>query len=242
MSRNAVNRAKSAAPRRDLAFEVAGERLSLQPCGGMWWEEADVLVVSDLHLEKGSSYAASGQMLPPYDTRATLRRVAALVDELEPTTVISLGDSFHDRHARSRMAEDDVLLVRRLTAATDWVWIEGNHDPKPPEDLGGRMAGELRLGALVFRHEPSPGPARGEIAGHVHPCARVTGKMRSVRSRCFVSDGERLVMPAYGALTGGLNILDTAFRALFPQGVVAGVLGRDGVYAATGQRLVRDGW
>ena len=104
------------------------------------------------------------------------------------------------------------------------------------------MAGELRLGALVFRHEPSPGPALGEIAGHLHPCARVVGKMRSVRSRCFASDGERLVMPAYGALTGGLNILDKAFRELFPHGVVAGVLGRDGVYATAGQRLVGDGW
>jgi DNA ligase-associated metallophosphoesterase len=241
MSRTATKRARSAPNRRDLAFEVASERLSLQACGALWWEDASVLVVSDLHLEKGSSYAAGGQMLPPYDTRATLQRVAALVDELEPTTVISLGDSFHDRRARPRMAQDDVLLVRRLTAATDWVWIEGNHDPKPPDDLGGRMAGELRLGALTFRHEPSPGPARGEIAGHLHPCARVVGKMRSVRSRCFASDGERLVMPAYGALTGGLNILDKAFRDLFPAGVVAGVLGRDGVYATAGQRLVGDG-
>jgi metallophosphoesterase superfamily enzyme len=104
------------------------------------------------------------------------------------------------------------------------------------------MAGELRLGPLVFRHEPSEGPARGEIAGHLHPCARVVGKQRSVRARCFASDGERLVMPAYGALTGGLNVLDKAFRAIFPSGVIAGVLGRDSVYAATGTRLVRDGY
>jgi DNA ligase-associated metallophosphoesterase len=241
MSRTANALANTPSPRRDLAFEVAGESLSLQVCGALWWEASSVLVVSDLHLEKGSSYAAGGQMLPPYDTRATLRRVAALVEELRPTTVISLGDSFHDRRARRRMAEDDVLLVRSLTSATDWVWIEGNHDPKPPEDLGGRMAAELHLGALVFRHEPSPGPVRGEIAGHLHPCARVVGKTRSIRARCFASDGERLVMPAYGALTGGLNILDKAFRELFPSGVVAGVLGRDGVYAAGGQRLVGDG-
>ena len=242
MSRTATARANTPSPRKDLAFEVAGESLSLQACGALWWEASSVLVVSDLHLEKGSSYAAGGQMLPPYDTRATLQRIAALVDELEPTTVISLGDSFHDRGARPRMATDDVLLVRSLTSAADWVWIEGNHDPKPPEDLGGRMAGELRLGPLVFRHEPSAGPAHGEIAGHLHPCARVAGKMRSVRSRCFVSDGERLVMPAYGALTGGLNILDKAFRTIFPRGAIAGVLGRDAVYAAMGTRLVGDGY
>ncbi|HEV7694628.1 MAG TPA: ligase-associated DNA damage response endonuclease PdeM [Hyphomonadaceae bacterium] len=242
MRRTATALANTPSPRKDLAFEVAGETLSLQACGALWWKASSVLVVSDLHLEKGSAYAAGGQMLPPYDTRATLQRIAALVDELEPTTVISLGDSFHDRGARPRMAADDVALMRRLTSAADWVWIEGNHDPKPPEDLGGRMASDLRMGALVFRHEPLAGLSRGEIAGHLHPCARVAGKMRSVRSRCFVSDGERLVMPAYGALTGGLNILDKAFGAIFPRGAIAGVLGRDGVYAAMGARLVRDGY
>ena len=226
--------------RPGLAFEVAGERLSLQPCGALWWDEAHTLVVSDLHLEKGSAFAQRGQMLPPYDTRMTLRRIAALVDVLEPTTVISLGDRFHDRHARRRMADDDIALVRAMTDSCDWIWIEGNHDPKPPEDLGGRAAHELWMGVLVFRHEPTPGPARGEIAGHLHPCAKVAGRGRSVRSRCFVSDGQRMVMPAYGALTGGLNILDAAFASLFPVSLVAGVLGRDGVYMAAGDRLLAD--
>jgi hypothetical protein len=227
--------------RADLAFEVAGERLSLQPCGGLWWESAGVLVVSDLHLEKASAYAARGQMLPPYDTRATLGRIAALVEALKPTTVISLGDSFHDRRARPRMAADDVASIRALTSRSDWVWIEGNHDPKPPEDLGGRVMDELCMGALVFRHVPTAGVVRGEVAGHMHPCARVVGRGRSVRVRCFATDGERVVMPAYGALTGGLNVLDVAFDALFPGGVVAGVMGRDGVYVAGGERLVADG-
>jgi len=222
-------------------MNVAGAQLCLQPCGGLWWEEADVLVVSDLHLEKGSSYASRGQMLPPYDTRATLLRIARLIEVLQPTTVISLGDSFHDRRARPRMANDDVALIRSMTAICDWVWIEGNHDPKPPEDLGGRMASELQLGALTFRHEPTAGAAPGEIAGHLHPCARVLGRAgRSVRARCFATDGERLVMPAYGALTGGLNLMDIAFDALFPRGVFAGVMGRYGVYVASSERLVGD--
>lgn len=231
------------APHKDarLTVTVAGERLHLQPCGGLWWEDASVLVVSDLHLEKGSSYASRGQMLPPYDTRATLLRISRLVEALQPTTVISLGDSFHDRRARPRMSTDDVALVRSMTSACDWVWIEGNHDPKPPEDLGGRMASELKLGKLVFRHEPTSGAALGEIAGHLHPCARVVGRGgRSVRARCFATNGERLVMPAYGALAGGLNLLDVAFDTLFPKGALAAVVGRDGVYLASSDRLIGD--
>jgi DNA ligase-associated metallophosphoesterase len=206
----------------------------------MWWEAGSVLVFSDLHLEKASSYAERGQMLPPYDTGVTLRRIDSLIDALRPTTVIALGDSFHDRRAATRMAKEDVIAVRAMTDRVDWVWIEGNHDPKPPVHLGGRITHELRLGPLTFRHEPTSGGARGEIAGHLHPCARIAGRGRSVRARCFAGDGERLVMPAYGALTGGLNVLDAAFGPLFPNGMIAAVLGRDGVYAAAGERLVAD--
>lgn len=225
---------------RSLACEVAGEQLALQPCGGMWWEAASVLVFSDLHLEKASSYAERGQMLPPYDTGAALRRIDSLIETLRPTTVIALGDSFHDRRAAARMARENVEYVRAMTARVDWVWIEGNHDPHPPAHLGGRIMHELRLGPLIFRHEPALGSASGEIAGHLHPCARVAGRGRSVRARCFASDGERMVMPAYGPLTGGLNVLDAAFGPLFPNGMIAAVLGRDGVYAAAGERLVAD--
>ncbi|HEY7797130.1 MAG TPA: ligase-associated DNA damage response endonuclease PdeM [Hyphomonadaceae bacterium] len=241
MVTNHIRSGDSAVERRGgLGCEVAGEQLVLHACGAMSWEAGGVLVFSDLHLEKASSYAERGQMLPPYDTGATLRRAARLVDALGPTTVIALGDSFHDRRARTRMAEEDVEVVRSLTDRVDWVWIEGNHDPKPPADLGGRVTHELRLGPLTFRHEPTAGNACGEIAGHLHPCARISGRGRSVRARCFASDGERMVMPAYGALTGGLNILDVAFRSLFPDGVIAAVLGREGVYAAAGERLVAD--
>lgn len=224
-----------------LDLVVAGVRLRALTCGGLWWDEARVLVVSDLHLEKASSYAARGQMLPPYDTRATLARLVQQMEQLDPHQVISLGDSFHDRGARPRMAADDVARVRAMTAACDWVWIEGNHDPKPPVDLGGRMADELAIGALTFRHIPSEGPARGEVAGHLHPCARVVGRGgRTVRARCFATDGERLVMPAYGALTGGLNVLDAAFGGLFAGTMLAGVIGRDGVYMAGRDSMAPD--
>ncbi len=226
---------------RVLQLELAGEQLTLHACGALWWAEAGLLVVSDLHLEKASSYAERGQMLPPYDTRATLQRLGNLLRTLRPTTVVSLGDSFHDRRSRPRMAEDDVESVRAMTAAHDWVWIEGNHDPAPPEDLGGRAAFELKLGALTLRHEPSDEAAPGEIAGHLHPCARVVGRTgRSVRARCFATSRQRLVMPAYGALTGGLNVLDRAFAPLFAEGMVAAVLGRDGVYLAGVDSLAPD--
>jgi DNA ligase-associated metallophosphoesterase len=232
----------STADRRHLAIEFAGEWLELRACGGLWWGAAGVLIVSDLHLEKASAYAARGQMLPPYDTQATLVRLAALVAELRPTTVICLGDSFHDRHARTRMAAEDIERLRALTAACDWVWIEGNHDPKPPADLGGRAANELRLGPVTFRHEPQADAHPGEIGGHYHPCARVDGRgRRGIRGRCFAVSAHRVVMPAYGALTGGLNVRDPAFAPLFPQGVLAAVLGRDGVYMVGGERLVPDG-
>ncbi len=201
-----------------------------------------MLVVSDLHFEKASSYAARGQMLPPYDTRATLARVGRLIESLAPRTVISLGDSFHDRRARPRMAADDVASLRRMTGSCDWVWIEGNHDPKPPEDLGGRAAVEVTIGPLTFRHIPSEGAVVGEVAGHLHPCARVVGRSgRSVRKRCFATDGARLVMPAYGALTGGLNVLDAAFWSVFPNNLLACVIGRDGVYLAGRDNLAPDG-
>ena len=225
-----------------LDLVVAGARLRTLTCGGLWWEEAGVLVVSDLHLEKASSYAARGQMLPPYDTRATLARIDRRMVALSPRMVISLGDSFHDRRARPRMAADDVAMVRRLTGACDWVWVEGNHDPAPPEDLGGRATFELTIGPLTFRHIPTVGEAQGEVAGHLHPCAKVVGRGgRSVRARCFATDGERLVMPAYGALTGGLNVLDTAFDAVFPGGRLrVGVIGRDAVYLAGPDSLAPD--
>jgi DNA ligase-associated metallophosphoesterase len=231
-----------AAETAGLALELGGQPVRALACGALWWEEPAVLVVSDLHFEKASSYAARGQMLPPYDTRATLARVGRLMERLAPRTVISLGDSFHDRGARPRMATEDVARLRRMTGSCDWVWIEGNHDPKPPEDLGGRAAVEVSIGPLTFRHIPSVGAVVGEIAGHLHPCARVVGRSgRSVRTRCFATDGARLVMPAYGALTGGLNVLDAAFASVFPNGLLAGVIGRDGVYLAGRDNLAPDG-
>ncbi len=219
---------------------MRGQMLTPLSAGALWWAAERTLIVSDLHLEKGSSYAAGGQMLPPYDTPATLSTVEDLVAAWSPKQVISLGDSFHDRHAEFRLSEECARRIRALTEAMDWVWVEGNHDPDPPQHLGGRAEKVLRKGDLIFRHEPTA--ERGEIAGHLHPCAKIVARGRALRRKCFVTDGERLVMPSLGAFTGGLNILNEAFSPVFPDGgVMVVAMGADQVYPVSMRRLLPDG-
>lgn len=223
----------------ETLLHVRGALLTPLPEGALWWADQSTLIVSDLHLEKGSSYAAAGQMLPPYDTRATLSVVESLMHTYRPERVISLGDSFHDRKAEFRMDPDDADRVRGLTGQTDWVWVEGNHDPDPPEHLGGRPCKVLHMEDLVFRHEPTG--ESGEIAGHLHPCAKVVSRVRGLRRRCFVTDGERLIMPALGAFTGGLNVLDEAYAPCFPDGgMMVFVMSREAVIPVSNKRLVPD--
>ncbi len=219
-------------------LHIAGEMLEPLAEGALWWPAQGTLIVSDLHLEKASAYAARGQMLPPYDTGATLTVIEKLCTRFNPARVISLGDSFHDRAAELRLSVEDASRIRALTTALDWVWVEGNHDPDPPADLGGRTARVLEMGALVFRHEPTG--ARGEIAGHFHPCTRIAGRGRIVRRKCFISDGTRLIMPSLGALTGGLNVLDEAIASQFPHGFMAFALGEARVYLVSQKTMVAE--
>ena len=203
--------------------------------GALFWEEQRLLVVSDLHLEKGSSFAARGVLLPPYDTVATLSRLAAVIARHDPRQVIALGDSFHDRDAHQRLSEGDREALAALQARRNWIWISGNHDPALPPDLGGVVASEVAIGPIVFRHEPTG--RSGEIAGHLHPKARVPTRGRSIERRCFASDGERAVMPAFGAYTGGLSIRDAAFARIFGSpGFMAHVLGDNRVHAFAASR------
>ncbi|MCP4736163.1 MAG: ligase-associated DNA damage response endonuclease PdeM, partial [Bosea sp.] len=153
------------------AFDVAGVSLIADLSGALYWEAQRLLVVSDLHLEKGSSFAARGVLLPPYDTAATLSRLAAVISRHNPRMVIALGDSFHDRDAHERLSGIDRDAITAMQAGRDWIWIAGNHDPALPSDLGGVIASEVCIGPIAFRHEPSG--AFGEIAGHLHPKARV---------------------------------------------------------------------
>jgi len=209
---------------RIATVDVAGVTLHADLAGALIWSEQSLLVVSDLHFEKGSSFAARGVLLPPYDTVATLSRLAAVIARHNPRMVIALGDSFHDRDAHDRLAPGDREALAALQAHRDWIWISGNHDPALPKDIGGMVASEVAIGPIIFRHEPT-GTA-GEIAGHLHPKARVVTRGRAMERRCFACDGERLVMPAFGAYTGGLSIRDSAFAKIFPtRAFVAHVLG-----------------
>lgn len=228
--------------------ETAGERLVLVgaslcalPEGALWWPDEGTLVVADLHLEKGSSAARRGSLLPPYDTEITLNALGSLIARLAPTRVVSLGDAFHDPFAPERLSAANLARIAALQAGRDWVWVAGNHDRKLVGDVGGRHVETLTLGPLTFRHEPSAEPVPGEVAGHLHLAARVALRPKSVRRRCFADDGRRLLVPAFGAYTGGLNVLDRACRHLFDRArLTVRLLGDGRVYAFPGRHLVPD--
>ena len=233
----AVARAAAGA---DDVVTVAGVGFVADPAGALYWPEQGLLTVADLHFEKGSSLAARGMLLPPYDTVATLKRLADLIARYAPRMLVALGDSFHDGRGPARLADTDRATLRGLQRGRDWVWITGNHDPDPAEGIGGRFVATLALGALTFRHEPVEG-ARGEIAGHLHPVARVARRGRAVSRRCFACDGERLVMPAFGAYAGGLNVRDRAFARVFRTlAFTAHMLGERRVYAVAAKHCNPD--
>ncbi len=211
---------------RRASLAVASQRLLLDPAGALFEPRAGALIVADLHLEKGSSFARRGMMLPPYDTAATLARLTQVVMRWRPRVVVALGDSFHDREGGDRLTPEDGARIAALQAGRDWIWISGNHDPEISPRVGGERHAELRLGGLTLRHEPSARDSHGEIAGHLHPVAVIGG-----RRRAFVTDGARLIAPAFGAYAGGLNLHHPAIARLFSGRRFAHVLGRDTVYA-----------
>ncbi len=220
-------------------IELGGETLIADVSGALWCERHRALIVSDLHLEKGSSFARRGIFLPPYDTRATLHRLAQMVLRYQPALVIALGDSFHDGEGPSRLSEDDRAQLARLQETRDWIWIAGNHDAAFSIDLGGQMVPHFALGAVRLVHEPSL-ETGAEIAGHLHPVARVTSPMGSTRRRCFAATQQRCIMPAFGALAGGLNVCDIAYAELLGELTTLHVLGRQRVYAVPLSRCLPD--
>ena len=218
---------------------VAGVAMHADPAGALYWPEHGLLAVADLHLEKGSSFAARGQFLPPYDTAVTLARLTQLVLRYAPRVVIALGDNFHDGGGPARMQDDARAALAALQRGRDWIWITGNHEPKPTKNNDNTNHAHNTRGALTFRHLPANGV--GEICGHLHPSARISHRGRSVRRRCFAADATRLVMPAFGAYTGGLNIRDAAFADLFGTlTFTAHMLGEDRLYAFTAKRCLPD--
>jgi uncharacterized protein len=223
------------------AVTVAGVTLVADPAGALYWPDEGLLIVADLHLEKGSAFAKRGVLLPPYDTATTLARLGRLIERHAPRLVIALGDSFHDDDGPLRMRATDRAALRKLQHGRDWLWISGNHDPDLPADIGGRFAEILALGSLTLRHEPSATASDGEIAGHLHPVARVAQRGRAVSRRCFAGDGHRLVMPAFGAYAGGLNVRDRAIVGLFGTlAFTAHMLGAQRLYAVAAERCLPD--
>ncbi len=200
----------------------AGAQLCALASGALWWADERLLCVSDLHLGKAERFARrGGTLLPPYETDATLDRLEALVDGLSPACVVCLGDSFDDRAAAEALCEGHRLRIARLQAGRDWIWIEGNHDPGPTE-LAGRHLESLSVGAVTFRHITGETP---DISGHYHPKARMPGGTRAA----FLADANRIILPAFGAYTGGLTCTDPPLRTLF---------GADAVAVLTGPRAV----
>ncbi|WP_372707652.1 ligase-associated DNA damage response endonuclease PdeM [Brevundimonas sp.] len=224
-----------------LRVLIEGEPCVLRCSGALWVINHRTLIAADLHLEKGSAFAARGQMLPPYDSRATLDRLEAEIDALSPAAVVLLGDSFHDAKSIERMANDDRARLDRLATGRDWIWLEGNHDVAALsgalDDLSGEVVETMDLGSLRLIHDPRPGARPGEIAGHLHPAARVVAHGRGVRRPCFVTDGRRGVLPAFGAFTGGLDVRDPAIAGLFAEPPMAAALGKHRVHALAWDRL-----
>ena len=204
---------------RNVIF--AGETLTLRASGALYWPARDVLAVSDLHLGKSERMARrGGPLLPPYETAETLDRLSADLAATGAGTVICLGDSFDDLAAGEALESSHRDTIRRLQAGRRWLWIEGNHDPGPL-DLGGSHLAQHRLGPLTFRHIAAPVPEPGEISGHYHPKAR----MRAARRPCFLADSSRMILPAYGCYTGGLDWTAPELRMLFADDAVAYLTG-----------------
>jgi DNA ligase-associated metallophosphoesterase len=183
----------------------AGQSFGASSDGALHWPAEQALLVADLHLEKASWYAQGGQFLPPYDSLATLTALARLVEETQVRRLYCLGDSFHDRFGCDRLPEDARALLLRLTGALDWTWVLGNHDPGFADHCGGTLAEEVEVAGIVLRHEAVRDDPRPEISGHFHPKYRLNLKGRSVSRRCIVASETKLILPAFGALTGGLD-------------------------------------
>jgi DNA ligase-associated metallophosphoesterase len=219
---------------------ICGRIFLAHVSGALYWPAEDALIVADLHLEKGSALAARGVLLPPYDTRETLARLAEVIDAYDASTVICLGDSLHDAGAAERIGIDDRETLEILQEDREWIWITGNHDPQIPGRLGGNVFGELKVGGLRLCHEPAASPVTHEIGGHLHPAARLSFHGHVIRRPCFIGNGLRLVLPAFGTFTGGLNVLDEAFAPLFGNdGFAVWVLGQEGLYPVA-TRLLRE--
>jgi DNA ligase-associated metallophosphoesterase len=218
-------------------FSFCGVELVACLSGGLYIPAFGTLAAADLHLEKGSACARRGRLLPPYDSRATLAALADAIARFAPSRVVCLGDSFHDKGGTDRLDGAAVAFLRRLASSREWVWIAGNHDPAP-HGLGGSCTGELRVGPFVFRHAAREDTEPGEISGHFHPKATVATPGRRFTGRCFAGTRRRLILPAFGAYAGGLDVFAPALSALLTPDFTVHLIGRWRVHAFPASGLV----
>ena len=214
-----MNMAISSLPlaRRQCEIRIGADYFIADASGALWHEAERTLVFADLHLEKGSSFARRGMLLPPYDTTVTLAALSATIAHFAPRRVVSLGDGFHDGDGAARLSVDCRAALRTLQLGRDWVWVAGNHDPRAPAGLPGDHAPACQVGGVAARHEPRHGAPglEGEIAGHLHPVAHIAARAGGLRRRCFATDTRRCVLPAFGAYAGGLDLRHKVFANLF---------------------------
>ncbi len=214
-----------------VSLSFAGEALVPLPCGALHWPAQGALLVADLHFEKASAFARRGWLLPPYDSEETLARLIDALERTGATRVFCLGDSFHDGGGPERLGTAARATLQALTRSLDWLWITGNHDDSAAAALGGRVMREARIGPLMLRHEAEPEDDAPELSGHFHPKVSIHIRHRRISRRCFALTASKLVLPAYGAFTGGLEVSDPAFAAALPGPITALV--------AEGERLLR---
>ncbi|HVY50265.1 MAG TPA: ligase-associated DNA damage response endonuclease PdeM [Devosia sp.] len=221
-----------------VLLQFAGHTFEPLLSGALFWRSESMLLVADLHLEKFSSFARRGHMLPPYDTGMTLKRLERDLDATRAERVIALGDSFHRDEGAQTLLDADRLRLTALIGRAHWTWLSGNHDPSP-HMLGGVCAPELEYRGIMLTHAPKRGSRVATIAGHLHPAATVIANGSGTRRPCFVHDGKLLLLPAYGAGAGSMNILGPGFAGLFDRTALeVTMLGRNRLYPVSTRRLV----
>lgn len=213
-------------------WSLGSSKFLLDPTGILYWPEQRLMAVADLHLEKSTAFAARGLLLPPYDTSVSLGMLHDAMTRYNPETLLALGDSFHDNGGPGRLAPTEREKLAAITALAETIWIAGNHDPDLRQQVPGQHADEWRIGSFRFRHEPATDIPTGsfEFAGHLHPKARVRLRGQSISRSCFIGDARRLILPSFGAYTGGLDVSDPAIGNLFPNGAEIFMRGKERVY------------
>lgn len=196
-----------------VSFSFAGEDLQPLPCGALWWPAQSTLFVADLHFEKASHFAAKGWLLPPHATAETLNNLIGAAETTGARRLVCLGDSFHDAGGPDRLSDETRRALMTMTRSLDWWWITGNHDDDAAGVLGGQVIAEARIGPLVLRHEADPADSTPELSGHFHPKLVIRHRGRHIARRCFAHAPTKLILPAYGAFTGGLDLADPALQA-----------------------------